>query len=420
MKQEVLKNYAKAVAIGAYDLHSAGLFGKHDNVRRHWEDRFSRNFIGHFISPLVASKRQSGTGIRVLDLGCGAGEGLNILTSLPQTQATLDAKIEKVLDYQDISCYKGLDISPAMIDKAKDLHRNHLQAEFAVTDLKDGLQLPTGELAYDIYFSSYGSLSHLNDSNLATVLSDICDHMEERAIFVGDFLGRYSYEWPCYWESFQENGSTQNIYSMSYIYGPDPGKDEVEQFPIRYWGGEELDRFVSKTVASKGVKVYRRRLCDRSILVGRHMDTREYNPDAPPIRAAVNSLHETNCRTDLSQLIFEYKPHGTTLHLNRFFYTLQDAWNSLVYACMDALAEWRNPPKLVAEPLVSYQPVVQQAIRRIRHGVQQAPEFHLDDPRSNLIEPQLAFLLRDLEWNLQQGLGAAHSILGVYEFHKVE
>ena len=85
---------------------------------------------------------------------------------------------------------------------------------------------------------------------------------------------------------------------------------------------------------------------------------------------------------------------------------------------MDALAESRNPQKLAAEPPISYQPVVQQAIRKIRYAVQLAPEFQIDDPRANLIEPQLAFLLRDLEWNLQQGLGAAHSILAVYEFHK--
>lgn len=420
MKQlEVLKNYAKAVAIGAYDNHAPGLFGKHDNVRRYWEDRYTRTAIGQFLDLLVARQRKSGSGIRVIDLGCGTGEGLGILTSLHQTPLTLDANLEKVIDYQDISCYRGLDISPAMIEKATALHELHPQAEFVVADLNQGLPVAVGEPGYDIYFSSYGSLSHLNDRSLTNLVGNICDQMDEKAIFVADVLGRYSYEWPCYWGDLQENGSSMNTYSMSYIYPPDArGEIEIERFPIRYWGGEEFDQFMKEVTASKEVKISRRRLCDRSILVGRHMNTREFNPEAPPIRAAVNSLHETNCRTDLSQLIFDYNPHRDHPDLNRFFYTLQDAWNAVVFACIDALGQWRTPKKLLADPPNGHPSVVQDAILTIRNVVSTAPELRLDDPRANFVEPQLAYLLRDLEWKLQQGLGAAHGLLAVYELHK--
>jgi len=420
MKQlDVLKNYAKAVAIGAYDHHSPGLFGKHDNVRRLWEDRFNRNVMSHFLSPLVIQKQDAGTDLRVMDLGCGAGEGLGILTSLPQTPPTLDAQIENVLDYQDIGHYKGVDISPAMIEKAATLHADHPQTKFEVADLNEGLPIAVGEPAYDIYFSSYGALSHLNDRSLARVIGDICDHIEDKAIFVGDFLGRYSYEWPRYWGESAGKQSTMNTYSMSYIYPPDArGEIEVERFEIRYWGGAEFDQFIHAVAESKGVKVSRRRLCDRSILVGRHMNTREFNPEAPPIRAAINSLHEINCRTDLSQLIFEYHPHPDHPHINRFFSNFQEAWNAVVYACIDALGEWRNPHKLLAEPQPGYPPVVQDAIRTIRNVVRTAPTLCFEDPRANLVEPQLAYLLRNLEWNLQQGLGTAHGLLVVYEFSK--
>lgn len=422
MKQtEVLKNYAKAVAIGAYDQHSSGLFGKHDNVRRHWEDRFTRNVIGQFITPLVTSKKTANTGLRIVDLGCGAGEGLNILTSLPQTPATLDTKIDKVLNHQDIACYTGLDLSLAMVEKAKSLHHHHSQAEFAVADLNEGLQAIEDKPAYDIYFSSYGSPSHLKDSALEKLLDNIFEHMGEKAIFVGDFLGRYSYEWPCYWKGSidTENDDVRKMYSMSYIYDPSArNNNEAESFPIRFWGGEELDIVIQQIAERRGVQVQRKRLCDRSILVGRHMDTREYNPEAPPIRAAINSLHETNCRTDLSQLIFTFKPYEGGEHLNQFFNTLQDSWNTIVYACINALDGWCDPQKLLAEPEAGSPPFVQQAIRAIRHTIQQAPQFHVDDPLANLVEPQLAFLLRDLEWNFQQGLGASHGLLAMYEFHK--
>jgi SAM-dependent methyltransferase len=420
MKQlEVLNNYAKAVAVGAYDRHSPGLFGKHDNVRRYWEDRYTRNVLSQFLSPLVVNRRESGTGVRVMDLGCGAGEGLNILTTLPQTPRTLDDKVERMLDYPDIRSYKGVDISPAMIEKAKALHVHHSQAEFVVADLNNGLPVTANEPAYDIYFSSYGSLSHLDDRSLAKLVGEICDRMGEKAIFVADVLGLYSYEWPCYWEDIPEQGSSRKIYSMSYIYPPDVRHTmEVDRFLMSYWAGEKFDRFMMMVAESKGVRVSRRRLCDRSILVGRHMNTREFNPEAPPLRAAVNSLYEINRRTDLSQLIFEYNPHPATPHLNRFYGTLQDAWNAVVFACIDALCQWRNPQQLLAEPPAGHSPLVQDAIRTIRSTVRTASTARVDDPRANLVEPQLAYLLRDLEWNLQQGLGAAHSLLAMYEFHR--
>jgi hypothetical protein len=148
------------------------------------------------------------------------------------------------------------------------------------------------------------------------------------------------------------------------------------------------------------------------------MNTREFNPEAPPIRAAVNSLHQINCRTDLSQLIFEYHPQPNHPHLNRFFDTLQNAWNAVVYACIEALEHWRTPQKLELEPPAGYPPVVQDAIRTIRLAVRMAPSLRIDDPRANLVEPQLAYLLREVEWNLQQGLGASHGLLAVYEFKK--
>ncbi|RMH74655.1 MAG: class I SAM-dependent methyltransferase [Cyanobacteria bacterium J007] len=420
MKQlDVLKNYAKAVAIGAYDSDSPGLFGKHDNVRRYWEDRFNRTVLSQFLEPLVERQREANSGIRVMDLGCGAGEGLGILTSLPKRPRNLDSEPERVLSYRDISCYKGVDISPAMIQKGKEVHAKHSQASFHVCDLNEGLPMEPGEAPYDVYFSSYGSLSHLNDESFEQLIGQICKNVEDRSIFVADLLGRYSYEWPCYWGENKDNGSIMKTYSMSYIYPPDArGEIEVERFPIRFWGGEEFDRFVTQIAASKGVKVAKRRLCDRSILVGRHMNTREFNPEAPPLRAAVNSLHQINTRTDLSQLLFEYHPHPDHPHLNRFFDKLQDSWNAVVYACMDALEHWRNPHKLQTEPPAGEPPLVQDAIRTIRKAVRCAPNMRLDDPRANLVEPQLAYLLRELEWNLQQGLGASHGLLAVYEFKK--
>lgn len=416
----VLNNYAKAVAVGAYDSKLGGRGTKCDNVRQYWEDRYTRYVLSPPIRRLLERKRADDSGIRVIDLGCGAGEGWNILTTLPHTSPTLDSQFNSLLNESDIDFYKGVDISPAMIEKAQSIHVDDDQTQFMVADLDAGLPVDYGETPYDVYFSSYGSLSHLSDDSLRKLVRDICQHMGDRAIFVADLLGRYSYEWPCYWGEVQgKDSSHMQTYSMSYLYPPEKrNTEEVERFPIRYWSGEEIDRFLRIIAEKMNVNVGKFQLCDRSILVGRHTDTREFNPQVSPLRSAINSLHAIDIRTDLTQLIFDYQPHPEHPHINRFFQNLQSTWNALVYGCMESLDMWRNPEKLLSEPPIEYPPIVLDSIRILRRLINQAPNLHFDDPRANLIEPQLAYLLRNLEWNFQQGLGASHGLLAIYEFRR--
>ncbi|MEM7727579.1 MAG: class I SAM-dependent methyltransferase [Cyanobacteria bacterium P01_A01_bin.45] len=418
-QESILNNYAKAVEVGAYEGYSLGRFGKQDYVRGYWEDRYTRRVLSSFMQRLVEHKKNLNQGIRVMDLGCGAGEGLSILTTLLAGLPTLDAPIKKILDHSDINFYKGVDISPAMIAKARALHKNHSQAEFVVADLNEGLPINSGDIPYDIYFSSYGSLSHLDNNAFKNLLQNICQHTSSSTIFVADLLGRYSYEWPCYWEDSNNTSTGMQNYSMSYIYPPDirPLRD-IEIFPIRYWGAQELDKIVNEITQSFGIQVEKHILCDRSILVGRHMDTQEYNSQAPSLRAVINSLYESNTRTDLNALIFKYEPHPSFPSLNSFFQNLQNSWNTIVCETIEALNQWKSIQLMEASTPISHQPYIQQCIRTIHHLIISAQNLHFDDPVANLIEPQLAYLLRDLEWNFQQGYGASHSLLAIYQFRK--
>ena len=106
------------------------------------------------------------------------------------------------------------------------------------------------------------------------------------------------------------------------------------------------------------VKVGEFHLCDRSIFVGRHTNTGEFNPKVSPLRSAINSLHAQDIRTDLTELIFDYQPHPEHPHINRFFQNLQAAWNALVFGCIESLDMWRNPEKLLLEPPIEQPPIV--------------------------------------------------------------
>jgi SAM-dependent methyltransferase len=419
-RDEALQNYATAVGNGFYQRDTGGMSGKYDNVRRHWEDQITRYTLSRFIEPSYASWRRSLTRVRVLDLGAGAGEGYELLTSLSTVVNSVSHADFDLLPADMLGFYRGVDISPEMVEMGRSAYAGVPKVEFDVRDLSEGLGPEAEAEPYHIYFSSYGSLSHLHDEELERLLGDILEHQGRRAVFVADLLGRYSYEWQCYWgDDSGTDESNMRQYSMSYLYpGEVIDEIEVERFPIRYWGAEEFDEFVNRVAEAHGVRVARRAMTDRSILVGRHMDSGEYNALAKPMRAAVNSLHEFNQRTDLSTLIFDYMPQPEMPQLNAFFDRFQMVWNAVVYGAIEAIEHADDREWLREPPSEEYPPIVQEALTTIRDVVRNAHWFKMGDPRANIIEPQLGYILRNLELEEGQGLGAGHGLLAMYEFER--
>ncbi|MBN1422305.1 MAG: class I SAM-dependent methyltransferase [Planctomycetes bacterium] len=412
-----VETYRAAVADGHYHRDTGGLLGKHDNVRRYWEDQITRYALHGSIGPLVTHKRRSLSRIRVLDLGCGAGQGYEILTSLRKQGGSLAAREVDVLPSDMLGRYKGVDVNRAMVSQGNTTYTRTPKVGFEVADLRQGLGAVRRDPPYDVYFSLYGSLSHLEDDELRRLIEDITDHFDESCIFVADLIGRYSYEWPIHWPDAPDGEGEMRTYSMSYIYPPEVRNQvEVERFPLRLWCADELDRFVSEIVASKRIRVAQRKILDRSIFVGRHMDTGEFNEHATPVREAVNRLHEPNVRTELESLIVDYVPQGGFERLNAFFERFQVAWNAVVHAAIDALDHWADPEWLNAPPAEDFPDSVQDAIRTIRNVVRNIKWFRMGDPRANVVEPQLGYILRNLEMDLQPGLGVGHGLVAIYEF----
>lgn len=412
-------HYKPAVATGFYGRDGGGLLGKYDNVRRYWENQATRYALHDFIGPLVARKRRSLSRIGVLDLGAGSGEGYEILASLKKPSDTWTSKELDVMPSDILGYYKGIDISAAMVEQGQQIYSSFPKVHFAQADLADGLHAVADDAPYDIYFSSYGSLSHLRDQEFERLITDLCAHFQGSCIFVADLLGRYSFEWQCYWHRPGTDESNMRQYSMSYLYPAELiDQIDVDRFPMRYWAAEEFDRFLTEIVTRAGARVVKRQFRDRSVLVGRHMSTGEFNPNAQPIRDAVNRLHEINHRTDLSSLIFDYTAVPGFDKLNAFFDRFQMAWNAVVYAAIEALENWDKPDLLRQQPSKEYPKVVRESIRTIRDVVRNLHWFRMGDPRANVVEPQLGYILRNLEIDLQQGMGAAHGLLATYELQK--
>ena len=408
------RTYAETVARGFYGKNLGGLFGKYDNVRAHWEDAMTRVALRPFVRERVERCIRAGRGVRILDLGCGAGQGYEQLIRIDSRDLDLADEHRYVLRPEQIELYFGLDLSEAMVEKGRENYRDLSSVKFAVADLREGLESVRSKTAFDIYFSSYGALSHLEAQALRRCLRDITTHARPGAIVVLDLLGRYSPEWPEYWSAQTEEEKVRP-YSMSYLYPPSERQSgAVEKFPIRFWTGAEVRELAAELSDDCGVDLRVCELLDRSIFVGRHVDTREYGTSLPPLRSRVNQLYEQNIRTNLESLRAIYRDVPGADDLNRFFRDATTCWNVLVDFTIERLRGARlNLVDL--DGWRDYRPELQMALMTIDRIIDGVGWIDVGDVRANVIEPQLAYCLRRMQHKLQEGRGCGHGLVAVLQ-----
>lgn len=411
------KTYTQAVREGKYDLYVGNLFGKYDNVRTYWEDQLTRIALRPFLRQVVESKREAGQKVSIVDLGCGAGQGYQILTRIDRRDLDLGLQHQRVLPEDDIATYLGLDISQAMVEKGQALFADKPQVQFAQADLREGLgRVKQEQPSFDIYFSSYASLSHLERPDLVRLLTDICQHGHHNSLIVLDLIGRYSIEWPGFWSADSESEKVRQ-YTMSYLYSESARQQlDIESFPLRFWTGAEVRQLVEELAAATGTGLEILKLMDRSVLVGRHTDTREYNPQLKPIRRLINSLHEDYLRTDLKELILDPNSIPDQPQVTPWLQQLIESWNILVEYCQHRLSHNFSLPEL--KEWDAFPNPLQFSLMTIDRVIADVGWMWYGDPRANIIEPQLGYALRTLEYDMQQGWGCGHGLVAILKLQK--
>lgn len=405
--------YRDAVTRGDYDLYTGNLYGKHDNVRIYWEDQLTRLVLRPFLSTLMNRQQPNRGKVRILDLGCGSGQGYDMVTRIDRGDLDLSLIHDRVIPEDAIELYLGLDLDEAMVAKGCDNYVHRPQVRFRQADLRDGLRAIRDQVQpFDLYLSAYGALSHLTSDHLHSLLTDICQHGRHGSLVVLDLLGRNSVEWPQYWSATTEAEKWRQ-YSMSYLNPHAGADDEIETFPLRFWTGAEIEVLLDEIRTPGGARLKLLKKLDRSIMVGRHVDTGEYNPRLKPMRRTVNRLHEDYMRTDLDKLCFDLAslPSHPDPEVNAFFAEMITSWNTLVEFCQLRLTRNVSLPEL--DDWASYSTPLQFALMTMDRVIDSTEWIWYGDPRANVIEPQLGYALRSLETNLQRGLGCGHGLLVV-------
>lgn len=402
--------YDEALKSGQYQK-PGGLRGKYDNVRRFWEDEQIGLYLRPYLERLVAQKKKRGEGLRILDLGCGSGDGFELVTAINDSKSLISGHSTKVIRPDILDAYQGIDINEGLLRQAQAIYKEKQNISFSLSDFNDCKLL--GEQSYDLYLANYGTLSHNSDEQTVELLSNIINHSNNGAIILVDWLGRFSYEWQTLWTADCEHNQWID-YAISYIYsGNGVRQPELTYFPLRIMGRSEVMNIYQQVRRKTEDGITLRKLADRSSFVGRHMDTTQYNPHCQPLRRMVNSLFEPNLGTNLDELLVHYIPRQGFDEVNNYYQWLTTHWNYIILYTK-ALLEPGIPPEAPSKiPIVA-----RRAISTMGKIVKTAASTRIGNPRASLVEPQLGYCLREIEMELQEGLGCGHGLVAIFEIVK--
>jgi len=409
--------YSEAVNSGQYKKE-LGLIKKYDNVRVYWEDETTRIFLRPYIENLVMEKEERLERLKVLDLGCGSGDGFELLKGVRRRDNDLTTQEIHAIGHEDLGLYLGLDNNPELTEQARQIYGDNPKLHFLEGDFSELTRVLDGCEGFDLFFSSYGTMSHCSDDQFVDLMLQVMEASGDHAIVVCDWLGRYVYAWQDIWEG--NCAQSQFIdYRISYIYPDDiRGTLELESFALRVMSPKEVVRLVERLNETGTKKVQLLRLADKSIFVSRHMDTGDYNKRCQPIRRRVNSLHEDFMRTPLEDLIIDYYPRSGFPQINAHLEKLQMCWNTLVRYTIYLLENYDRKTEAFREERQtsdSYPKALVKGMEEMKKVIQGTGWIQTGDARANMIEPHLGYCLRQLEIEMQQGLGVGHGLVAILE-----
>ncbi len=239
-------------------------------------------------------------GVPVLDVGAGTGDALRLLRETVGT-TPID--------------YLGIDTDPDMVATATGLHAGQPGVAFVRHDVRE----PLDAGPFDLVLSTGVPFSHLRPDELRAALTALFARVPRghRCAAVVDVLGRWSLEWTPNWDRATWR------YAMSFF----AGTDDVPHSEMTFHSRPSLWSAVTDAAAAAGARVTTAAFHDRSVAVGRHTATGEFDPHVPPYRTLVNRLYAGDTTLELGDLAMRSPDGPAPEDVRRFFDRYTAAWN---------------------------------------------------------------------------------------------
>nr|WTB12040.1 class I SAM-dependent methyltransferase [Streptomyces antimycoticus] len=276
-----------------------------------------------------------------MDIGCGAGEGLHLLRALRATRS---------LPSLPRLTYRGLDLDESLLQLAARTHHDEDDAQFWHGDIRTDLP----DTPFDIYMSCGVPFSHLTAEELRSTLIRLFSTVRRnrtRSIVVIDVLGRYSLEWAPQWKR------SRWPYRMSFFRSD----ERAQEVPMTFWDAHSISTCVRSAAAAADCRIERQQLFDRSVMVGRHTATGDFNPGLPPYRTLINRLEDGEM-VPTAQLRAPVVDQSAPEAIRAFFGRFAARWNDVLDAA-EAHGKVRTLPPAVAGPMLA------RGLRAVEHGL---------------------------------------------------
>lgn len=399
--------YDKAVSLGFYGNEESGLTGKKDNVRKFWEEMSTKVYCRGLIERVI----RGGKKITILDLGSGSGEGYKLLTQIPPSNPKDSVESDFLLTKSSIKEYLGIEANKAMAEQGRLNYKRYPNVKFKVADLSEGLpNIVLDHEPYDLYFSSFSSLSHLDQNQLEKLLSQIFTHARKGSVMYFDLLGKYSPEWPKYWNKKDE----MLPYTMSHLIPNTKWKKEnLEWFLASYWSPEKLRKTIQSAAELSRRKIRISFMSDRSVFVGRHMDTGLMSGKRIPVRYQVNRLFDYGFRGQIKHLeldmmyLKDVMPSNPEVWKRLFDYQIK--WNRVIYI-LGALYNHKDEKikRFIEEADIAH---MSDDLKFLVWLFRNSDRFPVADFWSSVLGPQVAVVLRNIEMSYTEAVGCGHSLM---------
>jgi hypothetical protein len=370
-----------------------------DNVEQRWENVITGAIQAPFIQSLTDYLNEQNKTIRILELGSGSGGGLQSLTQIPHPNAPVSGAGEQLIPPEFVQTYHGLESDKKQVTQAQKNFHEYQNISFMAWNPADGINIVDDE-PYDLYVFGKNALSYIDPENTKQILTDIVHHAGERAMVIMEWIGQFGYSHQPDW--------------MRQIAGPATLNTPNGIIPLG--GRDSAESLVEDTSKSENIFIRLTSVTDRSVFVGRSMNTSE-RYESQSLRPLVNSLWEPAIRTPLEKLLVDYNPSEGFGQVNAFYMDFAAAWNAVIGGAQYMLQEIPDTPSINEIPL-TMQGIVERAWTHLRSAARLGDDMEVGDSRAYFLEPYLANMLRDLELQLQQGIGCGASLIALAEIRK--
>ncbi len=349
-------------------------FHQPDRVRLQWEDELIQYTLKPHLKKLTQGKDENTTPqIRVLELGLPNLRGYRLLSELPEDRSQLDLDRDYILPAEQVGLYLGIEKDYTIVEQANHVYRHQKKVRFIRHDYSQGLGMFKLESPFDIYLSHYGRWSRLKKDQLANILVDLIDHAQNGSLIVFDVKGKYALN---------------------------PIKPLSQKTQV-FWGRREMLKLLLEINKQTSGSLETLAIRDRSILINSG-DRPDIHPAA---RSHINRLLSPFQRTDLRELLINLEdlPQAMPKKVMAFYEYFAKVWNLFVQY---AITRFETP--LIPQELQDWDqfpPALQFGILTLDRLIQDTQWIAYGDTRANIIEPHIAYALRNLEFELQKGLG---------------